>query len=84
MTNTNRLLIRFLSTVINFGTTANKHRVAVKVWSKCRYAAQLNALLNLPEMRDALRIAKFERLNKRGKRKPGRPPIRYTLTRAGK
>src|ERR1700688_620038 len=85
MTITNALLIRFLSTVVNFGITANQHRVAVKVWSKCRYAAKLNAMLNLPEMCGALRIAKYERFDKRGKRKRiGRPPVRYTLTRIGK
>jgi hypothetical protein len=85
MQNQNEVLIRFLSAVIDYGTNANRHRVALKVWSKCRYVAKLNALLNLPEMRDALRIAKFERFDKRGKRKRiGRPPVRYALTHVGK
>jgi len=82
--NLNARLIKFLTAVDNFKTTASRSKVAIKLWGRHRYFEKLNEILNAPEMVGALLISRFQRRGKGGQRGVGRPQIRYRLTRAGR
>jgi hypothetical protein len=77
-------ILKFLTTIRGLRASATRSRIAYAVWAGRRGTVAWNSLFNDPEMSGLVTATRYQRPGRRGKRRRGRPSLRYVLTHTGR